>query len=762
MLSKLMKWTVVASMLSLSIAAAGPASAIAKEPQKFVDEQLLKNPSEEKRVIVQFKPEAAAERKASKKKYKEHKKYKHINAEAMTVTPQELEELIADKSILSIEEDGVIQADAQVADWGINRIQADKSLANGLTGDNVKVAVFDTGIADHDDLTIMGKVNYTVSSTDGDLHGHGTHVAGIIAAHNNTIGTVGAAPDVDLYSVKVLGDDGLGIFSFLFDGLDWAIDNDIDIINMSLSSETYSPLLEDAFDTAYDNGILIFAAAGNSSTNSSGDDTTRYPAGFDSVIAVANGNKLDERSVDSNKGPHLELTAPGTTIYSTAIGNSYTYKSGTSMASPYAAAIAALYMEQYPTYTNVQIRNKLIETAYDLGVPGRDSSYGYGWVQAPFSAPYGTGLYAEYYNNADLTDLVMTRVDSKVVFDWGWGSPAAGIDPETFSVRWSGQVLPLYSETYEFSTNANDGVRLWVDGQLIIDDWNNHPTPAFNTGTISLTGGQKYDIVMEFYDNVDHAGAELIWYSPSQAYENVPKRLLYPDVPASSLAAPTGLTATAGVGSVSLSWTASVGATGYNVKRSTTSGGPFMTIASNVTGTSHYDIATPNNMTYYYVVSAVDGPAESANSTQASATVEANGIRGEYFNNMDFTNPIALRTDNNINFNWGTGSPAPGVDPDTFSVRWNGLIKPQYTETYTFYTNTDDGVRLYVNNVLIIDNWTDHALTENSGTITLTAGQKYNIKLEYYDNIFDAVVQLSWSSSSQSKQIVPSNRLYLP
>ncbi|CAH1195656.1 hypothetical protein PAECIP111893_00736 [Paenibacillus plantiphilus] len=761
MFGKFMKWTVIASMMSLSIAAAGPASAIAKEPQKFVDEQLLKNPSEEKRIIVQYKPEAAAERKASKKKYKNHKQFKHVHAEAMTVTQKELEELIADKSILSIEEDGIIQADAQIADWGIERVQADKSRANGVTGDNIKVAVFDTGIADHEDLNILGKINYTVSSTASDLNGHGTHVAGIIAALDNTVGVVGAAPDVDLYSVKVLGDDGNGLYSFLIDGIDWAIDNDIDIINMSLSGTSDAPTLEEACDTAYENGILIFAAAGNESTNSSGDDPTRYPAGFDSVIAVANGNMTDGRNTQSNKGPHLELTAPGTAVFSTAISNAYTSKSGTSMASPYAAAVAALYMEQNPTYTNVQIRNKLIETADDLGDPGRDSSFGYGMVQAPFRELSGTGLYAEYYNNADLTDLVMTRIDDKVTFGWGLGSPAAGIDPDTFSVRWSGQVRPLYSETYEFTTITDDGVRLWVDGQLIVDDWNNQ-TVTGNTGTISLTGGQKYDIVMEYYENTDSASADLAWFSLHQNYEFIPKRLLYPAVPVSSLAAPTGLTATAGVGNVSLSWNASSGATGYNVKRSASSGGPYMTIASNVTGTSRFDIAPPNNMTYYYVVSAVDGVAESANSAQASALVEANGIQGQYFNNMDFTDSIASRVDTNINFNWGTGSPASGVDPDTFSVRWKGLIKPQYSETYTFYTNTDDGVRLYVNNVLVIDNWTDHGLTEDSGTITLAAGQKYNIKLEYYDNIFDAVVQLSWSSSSQAKQIIPGSRLYLP
>ncbi|MFC5702668.1 PA14 domain-containing protein [Cohnella faecalis] len=760
MLSKYLKWTVIASMLSLSIAAVSPASASVKEPEKIVDKQLLRNPSEEKRIIVRYKPEAAAERKASKKKYKAHKNFKHLNAEAMTVTSQELEELIADKSILSIEEDGIVQVEAQVADWGIERVQADHSWANGITGDGVKIAVFDTGVADHEDLTILGKVNYTASSTASDLNGHGTHVAGIIAALDNTIGTVGAAPDVDLYSVKVLEDDGTGLYSYVIDGIDWAIDNDIDIINMSLTGTGNSLALEEACDTAFDNGILLFAAAGNESTNSSGDDPTRYPAGYDSVIAVANGNSTDGRNSNSNKGPHLELTAPGTAVYSTHIGNAYTSRSGTSMASPYAAAVAALYMEQNPTYTNVQIRNKLIETADDLGDPGRDSSFGYGMVQAPFRNPSGTGLYAEYFNNANLTDLAMTRIDSQVSFYWGTGSPAAGIDPDTFSVRWSGQVLPLYSETYEFTTITNDGVRLWVDGQLIIDDWNNRSVFTPNSGTISLTGGQKYDIVMEFYENVDSAGADLLWYSLHQNQEFIPKRLLYPAVP--SLAAPTGLAATAGPGYASLNWNASFGATSYNVKRATASGGPYTTIASNVTSTSYYDIGLSYNTTYYYVVSAVNGSTESANSAQASATIEVNGLRAEYFNNKDFTSPMALRTDANINFNWGTGSPAPGVDPDTFSVRWTGYIKPQYSETYTFYTNSDDGVRLYVNNVLVIDNWTDHGLTENSGTITLTAGQKYHIKMEYYDNIFDAVAQLSWSSSSQSKQIVPTNRVYLP
>lgn len=140
---------------------------------------------------------------------------------------------------------------------------------------------------------------------------------------------------------------------------------------------------------------------------------------------------------------------------------------------------------------------------------------------------------------------------------------------------------------------------------------------------------------------------------------------------------------------------------------------------------------------------------------------EGTGLTANYFNNMDFTSLKATRTDATVNFDWGLGAPMTSMDADTFSVRWTGKVKPQYTGTYTFYTSSDDGVRLWVNNQLIINKWVDQATTEWSGTIQLTAGQKYDIKLEYYDNTEDAIAKLSWSSPLQAKQIIPQNRLYL-
>jgi glucan endo-1,3-alpha-glucosidase len=136
------------------------------------------------------------------------------------------------------------------------------------------------------------------------------------------------------------------------------------------------------------------------------------------------------------------------------------------------------------------------------------------------------------------------------------------------------------------------------------------------------------------------------------------------------------------------------------------------------------------------------------------------GLTAQYFDNMDFTNSKLTRTDSIINFNWGSGSPVSAMGVDQFSVRWTGQVQAKYSETYTFYTNSDDGIRLWVNGQQIINNWTDHAPTENKGTISLVAGQKYDIKIEFYENGGGALASLSWSSISQGKQIIPKSQLY--
>jgi len=138
------------------------------------------------------------------------------------------------------------------------------------------------------------------------------------------------------------------------------------------------------------------------------------------------------------------------------------------------------------------------------------------------------------------------------------------------------------------------------------------------------------------------------------------------------------------------------------------------------------------------------------------------GLRGCYYDNPDFSALRLSRLDGPVNFDWGTGAPAGSMGVDTFSVRWTGQVQPRYSQTYTFYTTTDDGVRLWVNGVLLIDYWAGQAATERSGSIALVAGQKYDLRLEYYENTGSAVAQLRWSSASQLKELIPAAQLYRP
>ena len=136
------------------------------------------------------------------------------------------------------------------------------------------------------------------------------------------------------------------------------------------------------------------------------------------------------------------------------------------------------------------------------------------------------------------------------------------------------------------------------------------------------------------------------------------------------------------------------------------------------------------------------------------------GLYAEYYDRADLMELAEVAVDSQVNFNWGNGSPGPDIGPSTFSVRWSGRIEPLYSETYTFVTTSDDGVRLWVDDQLIIDNWTTHASTEDAGTITLNASQLYDIRMEYFENTGGAVARLEWSSPSQAREVIPQSQLY--
>jgi glucose/arabinose dehydrogenase len=165
-------------------------------------------------------------------------------------------------------------------------------------------------------------------------------------------------------------------------------------------------------------------------------------------------------------------------------------------------------------------------------------------------------------------------------------------------------------------------------------------------------------------------------------------------------------------------------------------------------GAATHTIATPASNTTY-------------TATYRAGTVgSGTGLSATYYDNPNLTGATVVRTDPTVNFDWASAAPAPGIGAETFSVRWTGQVEAPATGTYTFYTQSDDGVRLWVNNQAIVNNWTDHALVENSGTIALTAGQRYDIRMEFYDNCCMAVARLLWSGPSITKAAVPTSRLY--
>jgi hypothetical protein len=201
---------------------------------------------------------------------------------------------------------------------------------------------------------------------------------------------------------------------------------------------------------------------------------------------------------------------------------------------------------------------------------------------------------------------------------------------------------------------------------------------------------------------------------------------------------------------------------------STNTPSPTSTATSTPTSTSsptNTATSTPTSMPTSTPIAATNTPTNTPTSAPTStpgSSTTGTGLQGEYFDNRDLTALKLTRIDSTVNFSWGTGSPNVLIGPDTFSVRWTGQVMPQFTETYTFYTRTDDGARLWVNGQLLVDKWVNQSTREWNGAIALQAGVKYDIRFEYYENTGGANARLSWASVSQPKQVIPRIRLFPP
>ncbi|MCY8147211.1 S8 family serine peptidase [Bacillus inaquosorum] len=376
--------------------------------------------SSEKEVIVVYKNKAGKETVLDSDAEVEQQ-YKHLPAVAVTADQETVKELKQDPDILYVENnvsftaagstdfkvlsDGTDTSD-NFEQWNLEPIQVKQAWKAGLTGKDVKIAVIDSGISPHDDLSIAGgfsAVSYTSSYKDD--NGHGTHVAGIIGAKHNGYGIDGIAPEAQIYAVKALDQNGSGDLQGLLQGIDWSIANGMDIVNMSLGTTSDSQILHDAVDKAYEQGVLLVAASGNDGNGK----PVNYPAAYSSVVAVSATNEKNQLASFSTTGDEVEFSAPGTNITSTYLNQFYATGSGTSQATPHAAAMFALLKQRDPAESNVQLRASMQKNIVDLGTTGRDQQFGYGFIQ--YKAQATDSAYAAAEQAVKKAEQTKTQTD---------------------------------------------------------------------------------------------------------------------------------------------------------------------------------------------------------------------------------------------------------------------------------------------------------------------------------------------------------------
>ena len=468
------------------------------------------------------------------------------------------------------------------------------------------------------------------------------------------------------------------------------------------------------------------------------------------------------------------------------------------------------------------------------------------------------GLRAEFFDGMvpGAAAPLLTRTDATIDFDWGGSSPSPPVPVDFFSARWTGYLTALFSETYTIYVPSDNGVRVWLNNQLVLDKWTPADIAGWHNFTIPLTGNAAIPITVEYAELTGGANITLYWFSATQPWEAIASSR-YTTEPAANRAPvlstpaaqssirtraatlqpggsdpdfnpltwsatglPAGLDIHPGTGRISGTVAASAAATN-NVtltlsdgSLSTSGSFPWSTTAppantaptlsnpgtqtsirgSMVTFTAiAYDAdgdaltwsasglpaglslnpasgqisgtVFTNAATSYPVTLTVSDSGNLTASTSFSWNTTAaplHGLRAEYFDGMvpGAAAPLLTRTDAVIDFDWGNGSPSPLVPADYFSARWTGTLTALYSETYTIYVPSDNGVRVWLNNNLILDKWTP---TDISGwhnfTIPLTAGQAIPIKVEYAELYGGANISLYWFSNTQSWEAINTNRL---
>lgn len=371
------------------------------------------------------------------------------------------------------------------------------------------VAVVDSGVnAAHPDL--LGRIldGYDFVNDDEealDDHGHGTHIAGLIAANaNNGTGSAGLCPLCSILPIKVLNASNVGTWSDVAAGIVYAVDHGAQIINLSLGGTSNAPVVQAAVDYATQHNVLIVAAAGNSRS-----DTPFYPAALEDVIAVSATRQDDTRWSLSNFGSWVDVAAPGYTIYSTYhdLNNyygGYIFMSGTSMAAPHVAGLAGLLLSQNPERTAADLRRILLETADDLGEPGTDVDFGAGRINAKdalmLEAP-------QPENDAVLSGTVWQDENENGTWD---ATEAAG-------------GLNLTIVVFDYENNVVGQVSIDGDSEWRVEGLypGHYTVEAQPNGRTVLTTRQKYTIVLSESQKIESLNFGITEHEENTAFNNV-------------------------------------------------------------------------------------------------------------------------------------------------------------------------------------------------------------------------------------------------
>ncbi|MFQ5606621.1 MAG: PKD domain-containing protein [Candidatus Zixiibacteriota bacterium] len=301
---------------------------------------------------------------------------------AGTLTGQQVEDLRNNPAVDYIERDLTIKLTAQTTPWGISHVKAPQAHARGARGIGVQVGVIDDGIDyTHPDLAGVYAGGWNIIDGGANPFGgsHGTHVTGTIAAIDNTIGVIGVAPSVSIHMYKIFG-SARGIpttWGHFIMALNRAVAEGMDVVNMSLGGTGTLDAVRTSVVNAHAAGVILVASAGNQ-----WGAEVLYPARYPEVIAVSAIDRFNNLANFSSRGLTVELTAPGVDVLSTWPGGGYLRLPGTSMAAPHVTGVVALMLSSGQFATPAELRARLTSTATDLGLPGRDLSFGHGLVNA--------------------------------------------------------------------------------------------------------------------------------------------------------------------------------------------------------------------------------------------------------------------------------------------------------------------------------------------------------------------------------------------